>query len=268
MLGSMLEAWLSNTSQLVLGAVLLTASVMALLLGASMRKRRGAPASDDVGNFVLSSVLGLLALLLGFTFSLATERFEARRVLVLSEANAIDTAYLRTQLLEEPYRSRISDTLLRYTRNRIAFAQAPPDQVPARAAASDRLIDEFWAGTAAAFPSIKNFDFSSTYVEAANNVIELDQARKAARLSKVPAQVFLVLFIYVIVSAGVLGIAAPSRQSLWFGVLFLLLLTLSLLLIVDIDRPTRGLINESQGPMERLLVRLEHREQARLSHGH
>jgi uncharacterized protein (DUF983 family) len=264
----MLETWLSSTSLLVLGGLLLTASVIALFVGASLRKRRGAPASDEVGNFVLSSVLGLLALLLGFTFSLATERFEARRLLVLNEANAIGTAYLRTQLLDEPYRSHISDTLVRYTRNRIAFAQAPPDQAPAMAVANDQLIEEFWSGTAAAFPSIKNLDFSSTYVEAANNVIDLDEARKSARLSKVPAQVFVVLFVYVIVSAGVLGIAAPSRQSLWFGVLFLLLLTLSLLLIVDIDRPTRGLINESQGPMQRLLVRLEQREQARLSHSH
>ena len=46
-------------------------------------------------------MLGLLALLLGFTFSMAVDRFDARRAVVLEEANAIGTAYLRTQVLDE-----------------------------------------------------------------------------------------------------------------------------------------------------------------------
>ena len=75
-------------------------------------------------SYVVSAVLGLLALLLAFTFSLATDRFEARRVLVLEESNAIGTAFLRTQLLGEPHRARLSQLLIEYTDNRIVLAKA------------------------------------------------------------------------------------------------------------------------------------------------
>jgi hypothetical protein len=59
----------------------------------------------------VSAVLGLLALLLGFTFAMAVDRFEQRRTLVLDEVNAISTAYLRTQLLQAPHRERIGKLL-------------------------------------------------------------------------------------------------------------------------------------------------------------
>ena len=99
--------------------------------------------------YVVSAVLGLLAFLLGFAFSLATDRFETRRHLVLEESNAIGTAFLRAQLLGEPHRARLSDLLVRYTENKIALARAQPDQQPPLLAIDDKLITEIWAATAA-----------------------------------------------------------------------------------------------------------------------
>lgn len=62
----------------------------------------------------------------GVYLSLAVERFETRRALVLEEANAIGTTYLRTQMFDQPHRDRISLLLVAYTDNRIAIATAPP----------------------------------------------------------------------------------------------------------------------------------------------
>ena len=73
---------------------------------------------------VVSGILVVLGLLLGFTFSLALDRFEQRRMLVITEANAISTSYLRAQLLDEPDRTRLSNLLIAYTDNRVNLATA------------------------------------------------------------------------------------------------------------------------------------------------
>ena len=79
-----------------------------LCLGALLRRlkvRSGAATVDDDNafeNLSASATLGLLALLLGFSFSLALDRFDVRRSMTLQEANAIGTTYLRSQLMDEP----------------------------------------------------------------------------------------------------------------------------------------------------------------------
>jgi hypothetical protein len=205
---------------------------------------------DDAETFILSSVLGLLALLLGFTFSLAVDRYDARRVLVLTEANAIGTAYLRAQLLPEPHRARLSDVLVRYTENRVRLGSALRRDAEAERLIehNDALVTEIVQTTDAAFPSIQHLDFSSTFLDTINQVVDLDATRKAARRARVPPPVFSVLFLYAIGSAGMLGYIQRIRHPTQVGLL-LALLTLVLSLIVDIDRPTSGLINEDQRPM-------------------
>jgi hypothetical protein len=248
------ETWL-NTSRLVTvgGALLL---VMALTGGLATalraaRDRRAVPGhSETQEGYIVSAVLGLMALLLGFTFALAVDRYDSRRHRVLESANAVGTTYLRAQLLEEPHRSRISDILMRYTDNAIVLAQARPGHTAALLAKDDEILTELWAATAAGFDSVRNIDFSSTFVDGVNNLIDLDAARRAARVAHVPAEVFLVLFVYFVVTAGVLGFVLTGFRGRVSAIFLLLLMVLSLMLVLDIDRPTLGGIRESQGPME------------------
>src|SRR5262249_42706851 len=158
---------------------------------------------DNHEGYVVSAVLGLLALLMGFTFALATDRYDARRGRVLEEANAIGTSYLRAQLLQEPHRTRISGLLVAYAENRIALAHAQSRDNPgALLARNDQLLTDLWSATVASFDSIKGLDFSSAFIESMNAVIDLDAARKAARRAHVPSEVYLVLFVYLVVTAG------------------------------------------------------------------
>src|SRR5205085_12319326 len=106
--------------------------------------------------YVISAILGLLALLLGFTFSMAIDRYDTRRARVLEEANAIGTTYLRVQLLHEPDRSRLNDLLVHYVDTRIALAKASPGGVPRLLADNDRTLNELWAATSAAFDGIED----------------------------------------------------------------------------------------------------------------
>ena len=73
---------------------------------------------------IQGAMLGLLALLLGFTFSMAMSRFEVRKQQVLDESNAIGTTYLRAQLMPEPPRKEVSNLLRRYVEVRLQFYQA------------------------------------------------------------------------------------------------------------------------------------------------
>lgn len=255
-------AWMAATPLWLIALSLLVAMALSSLIGNFLRRRHlkehdgDDEKVDSDGGFMLTSVLGLLALLVGFTFALAVDRFETRRGLVLEEANAIGTAYLRTQLLEEPYRSRISQLLVEYTDNRLEIAQLPDDQARQHVARNDQLANELWIETVAAWPTIRGFDFSSSYIDSMNTVIDLNESRKISRQAKVPYEVYAVLFIYLVATAGLVGYTRKTRRERLSALFLFLLLTLSLMLIIDIDRPVDGGINESQRAMEDLQASL------------
>ena len=258
-----LKGWVDGAPLLVLGVVVLLLLAAGLAIGVAVRHRhdrdprRAGKDEDGQEGYVVSAVLGLLALLMGFTFALAVDRFEARRALVLEEANAIGTAYLRTQLLPQPHRERISALLIDYTQNRVALGESSAAANPQMLAKNDRIVTDLWAATAAGFQSVKGLDFSSAYIESMNTLIDLDTSRKAARTVRVPTEVFVVLLVYLVVTAGVLGYVFAGPRGRAAAVFMLGLLLMSMLLIVDIDRPTRGGIRESQLPMQWTLQTLK-----------
>ncbi|MBV1691476.1 hypothetical protein KRR38_28280 [Novosphingobium sp. G106] len=207
-------------------------------------------ADDAVKSTILPAVLGLLSLLLGFTFSLAVDRYETRRGSVLEEANAIGTAYLQSQLLGEPHRGRLSEIFVRYTDNRIALTSPAKAEEHARQLAlNDQLLTDLWAASAAGFDSIQHLDFSSTFVSSINSVIDLDTSRKTARMARVPNEVFAALIIYVLIAAAFIGYGTLTRTGFYMACVMHILVVLSLLLILDIDRPNLGGIREPQLPM-------------------
>jgi len=239
----------------LVGIGLVLSMGLAAVVGWLIRRRLVAVSGDKEASgqegYIVSGVLGLLALLLGFTFSLAIERYESRRALVLEEANDIGTAYLRAQLLPPPHRERVSNVLVVYTSNRIALAEAqgPGPERDVLVHQNDRLLTDLWAETVAVMPGIRDAEFSGAFIESVNAVIDMDTARKVARGLHVPSEVFLLLLIYQIVSAGVLGFVLYGRHGIALATMLCLLFTLSLLLIIDVDRPTSGGVRESQRPM-------------------
>lgn len=244
----------------LVGVLVLTAMTATAAIGRVIARfgddRAGDP-SSGAESFIVSGVLGLLALLVGFTFSLSVERYETRRGLVLEEANAIGTAYLRAQLLGEPHRGRVSEILVDYTGNRVALGQARAGRAPALVRANDRLLTDLWTEVVAAYPGIRDSEFAGSFLESVNTVIDLDAARKVARDAHVPPTVFLLLFVYQISSAGVLGYVVSNVRSIVLAGMLFSLFTLAMLLVIDIDRPLGGAVTESQRPMEMLQATLK-----------
>jgi hypothetical protein len=191
------------------------------------------------------ALLGLVGLLLAFGLSLAVSRYESRRANIVSEANAIGTAYLRAQTLPEPMRSRSLDLLVRYTRSAISLSDHVPgsDSAKAARASEARLERELWRDAAQALDAKPIASAPRLYVESLNEMIDGETTRVAALSNRVPTAVLLLEVIGASVALGLLGahLAIGGRGVL--GVMLASALIAFLLLVTaDLDRPTRGMI--------------------------
>ena len=98
---------LLNTPIWLLGIVVFILLYVALECGFRLSRQRRSEDEKEGSDFLAQATLGLLALLLGFTFSLALQRHEERRSLVIAEANALGTSWLRIQAIDRADRERI-----------------------------------------------------------------------------------------------------------------------------------------------------------------
>jgi hypothetical protein len=233
---------------LLIAAVLLAACELAYRFA----RRQGDIEKSDEGH-VLSAMLALLGLLVGFTFSISVGRHELRRTLVVDEANAIGTEYLRAQMLPEPYRTRLAVMLRQYTDARLALAAAGEDSLAIMRAnaIADSLQSAMWATTVEVEPFVQPPALSSLIASGMNAVIDVAATRRAALEARLPTVAFGSLVLFATVAAGMLGFVSGSgrRRSRAGSVILLLLLSLALGLILDMDRPRRGTIKVSQRPL-------------------
>jgi len=196
-------------------------------------------------------ILGVLGLLLGFTMSMAVARFEARKQLVLEEANAIGTAHLRTRMLPAAEGKEIADLLRAYTDVRI-----PPGehgdiykQIAGARKESARLQEAFWQ-RAVAYGQKEPFR-ASLLLQALNEVIDLDAARWMAFQNHVPEAVIFVIALVGLLAALVVGytFGLGGLRHPFSMCALSLAITLVLTVIIDLDRPREGFIRVSQQPM-------------------
>jgi hypothetical protein len=255
---SKVQLFFFQTPMWLLTLATFVALSLAYALGNWFRRRRKrakpAEAEDDGADYdgyIVSGAVGLLALLLGFTFGLAVDRFDTRRGLVVAESNAIGTTYLRAQTFAEPYRSELSRLLTQYVDVRLTLARSTDlKQMKALLAESDALHASMWTATVAAIAPQRD-DVASSFMDSMNETIDDAAARKAARLAHVPQRVFAVLFGYMLITSGILGFVVGEMRRVTAATL-LALTTVSYMMIVDIDSPNRGGVRESQEAMSDL----------------
>lgn len=201
---------------------------------------------------IQAAILGLLALLLGFTFALAVQRYETRRGLVVDEANAIGTAYLRASFLPPEQRAAVEGLLRSYVNTRINYYEAGQDQAKVLAAeeAAAKIQRELWsqatiAATASPTPIM------ATFVTSLNEVIDLDAMRLNALRTHVPGAVWIILLLVAGCGcyASGYGSGASGARTTFSSFVLPVLIALVISLISDIDRPRGGLISIKQQPM-------------------
>lgn len=198
---------------------------------------------------IVGAILGLLAFLLAFTFSLAAARYDIRRELVLSEANAIGTTYLRAEMIPEPQRAAARRLLQQYVDQRLAAVD--PDQRAAALARSEELHMELWAQAVAAAEKNPN-PITGLFIQSLNEVIDLHAKRLMLGVrNRIPFTIWLALY-----GAAILGMMGVGYQSGLSGanrtlatLILAIAFSLVLWLIADLDRPQEGLLKVSQQTM-------------------
>jgi hypothetical protein len=200
-------------------------------------------------DYLLSAVLGLLALLLGFTFSLGLNRYEARRDLVVQEANAMGTAWLRSQLLPEPDKETMSRSLRRYLDARLVWSEtdSAPDGIRREKEAQKALWEEIGHVVRADTHS----QLGRALMDSVNESFDMASSRAAARNAHIPARVLHTLLLYAALSTLMLGYtsAGRGRSHRMAMMLVPVLLALALTVILDVDQPRSGAILVSQQPL-------------------
>lgn len=252
MMNPILDTWPLG----LLGMLIFVVLALAWEVGVRMGPRSGNdPVQDAAHGYILSGVFGLLALLIGFTFSMALDRYETRRSLVVAEAKAIGTAEMRVQLLAAPAGPLLSAHLRDYARTRLRYGQADANQKPALAQASETLREQIQSETIRGVAPIDTTALAALVVSAVNEAIDVGAEREAAHAARIPRTVIIVLVVYAMIAAGVLGFALSrsSRSHRAASAMMFLLLTLALTLILDLDRARSGSIQVSQAPMESLI---------------
>lgn len=247
-------------SGLVIAGVLL-ATLFVLIQWGWRLGCKGAASRDEKYrahiNTLLGSVLGLMGLMLGFTFSMALNRYDGRSDALVAEANAIGTAYLRAQLLPEAVRAPARDLIARHVELRLAEGEIGLDEEFRRAGIlveSGALLEETWDLATRAAAIDPNPVTTGLFVQALNDMIDQFGQRNMVIERHVPELVLVLLFGAVLLTGLVLGYSCgvaghrPSIISFAFG----LLVVFVTYIIIDIDRPRRGLIQVDRAILDSL----------------
>lgn len=210
---------------------------------------------------IQSSILGILALLLAFTFSLALQRYDTRSEAVVNEANAIGTAYLRVDLLPESVRNDIRQLMRDYLDKRIEASavtlanDAERESLVAKASDTANAIWKLAMQAAAEDPGPVT---TGLFIQAFNAALDALGTRNAELERHVPEPVLLLLYLTFMLTGAIVGYASGVRGHrvafatyVMVGLIVVLVFT-----VVDLDRPRRGLIQIDQSSLRELQAQM------------
>jgi hypothetical protein len=213
---------------------------------------RDKPEKTKDGGSVPAAVLTLLGLLLGFSFAMAVSRYEARRDLVVQEANFIDETARRAQLLPEPQAANVERLLREYVALRIEVHRAAQfsERFAALRKRTAELHDGLWDEAVAAAAK-QPTSITATFIASLNETIDLEATRVAEKRNRVPNAVWLLLLAVAGCGLWLTSWEAGTagRQPVLVRYVFPLLIAVVVTLITDIDNPRRGLITLDQRPL-------------------
>jgi hypothetical protein len=210
---------------------------------------RDADEKETTVGAMVGATLGLLAFMLAFTFGMAASRFDTRRQVVLDEANAIGTTYLRAATLPEPIASETRELLRDYIDARLAGVQST--NLAQAIAKSEELHARLWSLAVAAAAKDRSA-VTGLFIQSVNQVIDLHAKRVMAGLrSRVPGVIWIAIYLLAILAMGAMGyqMGLSSAKRSLVVLAFVLAFSAVLILIVDLDRPGQGLLQVSQQSM-------------------
>jgi hypothetical protein len=217
------------------------------------RHRRAEHETEGAVGGMVAAELGLLAFMLAITFSLAASRFDDRRKILLDEANAIGTCYLRAAMLPPDHRDAVRRSLREYVDVRLSALRDGSLEEAIRR--TDALHAELWnQATAAAEKDPRSVPIG-LFVQSLNDVIDLHAKRLQAGLrSRLPVTIWAALFAISAFSFTAMGyhegLSGKCRSPAIIAVT--LGFAIVIWLVADLERPHQGMLRVSQQPMVEL----------------
>lgn len=231
---------------------------LASAAGAWLRRRTSSMTEEhkDDLSVILAASLTLLALIIGFSFSMATNRYDQRKNFEEAEANAIGTEYLRADLLPSADAVRVRKLLSDYTNQRILFYTNTDDAQRTRINERiGQLEADLWAsvrGPAAVQPT----PVTALVLAGMNDVINSQGYTQAAYWNRIPIAAWYLLAAIALCCNVLFGYRMQTTGKL--ALVLPLVVSISLLLIADTDAPRHGLIYVSPQNLESLARSLGH----------
>jgi hypothetical protein len=213
-------------------------------------QRRTPEEVEGPTGMLVGSLLALMAFMLAISMGMASDRFDARRSMVLLEANAVGTTYLRAGYLPEPAASRSRELIREYVPLRIAKAKI--DGLAVAIARSNEIQAELWTMAEDLARVTPDSDVLAIYIETLNDMIDASSSRIVAGIyARVPETVLALLIIGSVLTLGMVGYGAglTRRRSPLTAVVLIVVLGAVTTLVVDLDRPRDGFLEVNQQPM-------------------
>jgi len=231
-------------------AACLCAALLALMeLGRRLGQRRLALDSEGsrVGVAAIEgAVFALVGLLLAFGFSGAAGRFDTRRQLVVTEANAIGTAYLRLSMLSPEHRVPLQAQFRQYVDARLSAYRSLPDMQATKAALAKgaAIQQQIWDAAVVATHDEGYQPAAILLLPALNEMIDITTTRTMTAQFHPPVLIFVLLGVLLLISALFAGIAmAGSKFRSWIHIIgFALTLAITMYVILDLEYPRLGII--------------------------
>jgi hypothetical protein len=250
-----------------LGSVLIIGFFLMLLICFELGRRIGkaglvrhSKGLVKEGGAVEVGVYGLLGLLIALTFTGALSRFEARRLLITQESNAISTAYRRIDLLPADTQPALRKLFRAYLDSRLETYRRLPSLAAARAELTNtyKLQDEIWNNAIAACREPCTQAARMLLFPALNQMFDSMGTRLDATQNHPPMVIYLLLVALCLIAALLAGYGmAEKRERSWFHILvFSLTLALAVYVIIDLEFPRVGLIQITSG--DQTLIHLRH----------
>lgn len=205
---------------------------------------------------VLAALLALLGFLLAISFGTAADRFAERKELVLQEANAIGTTYLRADFLPEPQRSTAKKLLQRYVKVRLVPMERGREATIAglhsAIVESEQIQQRLWHLADQVAAQRPRSQPVGLFIDSLNSVIDLHEERVTVGMHfRIPPSLLWALYLVALLSMGIMGVhfGLAGTRNLVASVALVAAFAAVLLLIVDLDQVRQRLFTVPQSPM-------------------
>jgi hypothetical protein len=246
----MLRAFLDGTPLWAALLVTITLVLLSIELGFRVGGYRKDKREKEGNSQVVSMTgahLGLLAFILAFSFSMSAGHFDKRKSLLLEEVNAIETAYLRAELVSDPHRTKIKMLLADYT---VARATSSRPELIAQAIRDSEIIQgKIWSVIEQLSQKDKLTVMDSLLVQATNEVLDLHKKRLFAGMNtRIPTIIWVALYVILILSMVGMGFSMglSGKRNAVASMSLALSFSMVMFVIADLDRPSTGLVHADQ----------------------